>query len=156
MTIGELAKKSGASLQTIRYYEERRLLPRARRWAGSDYRDFDEDAVTCLQFIRSAKSLGFTLQEIQRLLDLRVPPRGSCEEVAGHLNHKIVELDRRMAEMRQMRKALSKMVTACCRRRTNDSCLVLWALEQSGGTKMPRVTAEPHWKAKSRSSRPNL
>ncbi len=135
MTIGELAKKSGASLQTIRYYEARGLLPRAHRFAGSDYRDFDDEAVTSLRFIRSAKLLGFTLREIQRLLDLRIPPRGSCDEVSAHLNQKIAELDRRMSEMGQMRRAMEKMIKACRRRGTRDSCVVLWALEQRSETK---------------------
>lgn len=131
MTIGELSKKTGVGIQTIRYYEQRGLLPQAHRWAGSDYRDFDADAESCLQFIGSAKTLGFTLNEIQQLLDLRVPPRGSCQEVETHLRKKITELDQRMTDIRKMRRTLTKLIAACTTCRAKTSCLVLWNLEHS-------------------------
>jgi MerR family copper efflux transcriptional regulator len=113
-------------------YERRRLLPRPHRWSGSGYRDFDDEALTCLRFIRGAKAVGFTLSEIKQLLDLRVPPRGSCAEVAMHFKNKISELDRQMAAIQRMRAALQKMMAACRGRKRNESCLALWKLEKPG------------------------
>lgn len=130
MTIGELAKKAGVNVQTIRYYERERLLPDAHRWPDSGYRDFDEEALLRLKFIRSAKELGFTLREIKELLDLRILPGESCAEMKQLLELKLADLDRRMKEMRRLRRVLDKLVTACGRRTRADNCPALWAIEK--------------------------
>ncbi|MBL9214620.1 MAG: heavy metal-responsive transcriptional regulator [Opitutaceae bacterium] len=129
MTIGELAKKVGVNVQTIRYYEREGLLPDAHRWPDSGYRDFDDEAFLRLQFIRSAKELGFTLREIKELLDLRVLPGESCAEVKQLLKAKLGDIETRMKEMRRLRRVLLKFVAACGHRRTKTSCPALWALE---------------------------
>ncbi|MGH8017294.1 MAG: heavy metal-responsive transcriptional regulator [Opitutaceae bacterium] len=129
MTIGELAKAAGVNVQTIRYYEREKLLPAPHRWPGSDYRDFDEEALLRLRFIRSAKDLGFTLREIKELLDMRLLPGESCAEVKQLLNGKLAEIEKRMNEMRRLRRVLKKFVVACDHRQTATSCPALWALE---------------------------
>ena len=130
MTIGELAKKAGVNVQTIRFYEREELLPGAHRWPDSGYRDFDDEALLRLQFIRSAKELGFTLREIKELLDLRILPGESCAEMKRLLELKLADLDRRMKEMRRLRRVLDKLVTACGRRTRPDTCPALWAIEK--------------------------
>jgi len=130
MTIGELARKVGVNVQTIRYYEREGLLPDAHRWPDSGYRDFDDKALLCLQFIRSAKDLGFTLREIKELLDMRVLPGESCAEVKELLEAKLGDIETRMKEMRRLRRVLLKFVAACGHRRATTSCPALWALEQ--------------------------
>ena len=129
MTIGELAKAAGVNVQTIRYYERQKLLPEPHRWPDSDYRDFDEDALLRLRFIRSAKQLGFTLREIKELLDMRLLPGESCAEVRQLLESKLGDLEKRMKEMRRLQRVLVKVISACGRRRTPTSCPALWALE---------------------------
>lgn len=129
MTIGELAKKAGVNVQTIRFYERESLLPEAHRWPDSGYRDFDDDALLRLQFIRTAKELGFTLREIKELLDMRILPGESCSEVRQIIGTKLVELDRRMAEMRRLRRSLVKLEKACGQSNKAESCPALWALE---------------------------
>jgi MerR family mercuric resistance operon transcriptional regulator len=135
MTIGELAKTAGVNVQTIRYYERMKLLPAAHRWPDSGYRDFDEEAALRLRFILSAQDLGFTLREIGELLDLRIIPGESCAEVRHLLEGKRAEVDRRMAEMRRLRRVLDELVDACAHRRKNTSCPALWAI--TGGQKKP-------------------
>lgn len=130
MTIGELAKQVGVNVQTIRYYEREGLLPDAHRWPDSGYRDFDDEASLRLQFIRSAKELGFTLREIKELLDLRILPGESCVEMKHLLELKLADLDRRMKEMRRLRRVLDKLVDACGHRTNADSCPALWAIEK--------------------------
>lgn len=130
MTIGELAKQAGVNVQTIRFYERERLLPDAHRWPDSGYRDFDDEALLRLRFIRSAKELGFTLREIKELLDMRILPGESCKEVRVILSTKLADLDRRMTEMRRLRRTLVKLEQACGRRRRTESCPALWALEK--------------------------
>jgi DNA-binding transcriptional MerR regulator len=130
MTIGELAKKVGVNVQTIRYYEREGLLPDAHRWPDSGYRDFDDEAVLRLKFIRSAKDLGFTLREIKELLDMRILPGESCAEVRQMIGTKLADLDRRMTEMRRLRRSLVKLEAACGRRSKAETCPALWAIEK--------------------------
>lgn len=130
MTIGALAKKADVNVQTIRYYEREGLLPDAHRWPDSGYRDFDDEALLRLRFIRSAKDLGFTLREIKELLDLRILPGESCEEMEHLLTVKLEDMDRRMKEMRRLRRVLTRLVTACQKRTDTDSCPALWAIEK--------------------------
>ena len=130
MTIGELAKAAGVNVQTVRYYEREGLLPKPHRWRDSNYRDFDDDALTRLRFIRSAKDLGFTLREISELLDLRILPGESCEEVKTLLGQKLADLEIRLADMRRLRRVLIKLQAACRDRKSNQSCPALWAIER--------------------------
>ena len=80
MTIGELARQAGVGVQTVRYYERRRLLPEAPRRA-SGYRAFAPAALERLRFIRRAQELGFTLSEIAELLALRLDPHTTAADV---------------------------------------------------------------------------
>jgi len=130
MTIGELARKAAVNVQTIRYYEREGLLANAHRWPDSGYRDFDEEALLRLRFIRSAKELGFTLREIRELLDMRILPGESCAEVRQMISAKLTDLDRRMIEMRRLRRTLVKLEVACGRRNRAESCPALWAIEK--------------------------
>jgi len=129
MTIGELAKNAGVNVQTVRYYERTKLLPAPHRWPDSGYRDYDEDALLRLRFIRSAKELGFTLNEIRELLELRILPGESCAEMKRLLQAKLSDIDARMKEMRRLRKVMEKLIGACQHRRRKTSCPALWAIE---------------------------
>lgn len=130
MTIGELANKAGVNVQTVRYYEREGLLPEAHRWPDSGYRDFDDEALLRLRFIRSAKELGFTLREIRELLEMRVLPGDSCAEVRQMIGAKLADLDQRIRDMRRLRRALIRMDEACRRRADRRRCPALWALER--------------------------
>ena len=117
------------NVQTIRYYEREKLLPVPHRWRDNNYRDFDDEALQRLRFIRSAKELGFALREIRELLDLRILPGESCQEVQKLVGTKIGEIDKRMKEMRRLRRILFKLLAACRRPKTAKTCPVLWAIE---------------------------
>jgi MerR family transcriptional regulator, copper efflux regulator len=130
MTIGELAKRAGVNPQTIRYYEREDLLPEAHRWPDSGYRDYDEEALDLLRFIRTAKDLGFTLREIKELLEMRVLPGESCAEVKRLIGTKLTDIHRRIKEMHRLRRVLVKLEAACGHRKDTRSCPALWALER--------------------------
>src|SRR6266849_10635237 len=91
LTIGELAKRARVNRETVRYYERRRLLPRPSR-SMSGYRIFSDDALRRLRFIRHAKALGFSLNEIKELLTLRVNSIGACDRVQERTRAKIAGL----------------------------------------------------------------
>lgn len=131
LTIGELAKQARVNRETVRYYERRRLLPRPAR-SPSGYRAFSDDALRRLRFIRHAKLLGFSLNEIRELLALRVNSIDTCDRVRERTEIKIADIERKIQALQQMKRALSELVAACSRRgRTND-CPILDSLEANG------------------------
>ncbi len=112
MNIGEASSASGVSAKMIRYYEEIGLIAPAGRTA-SNYRFYDADSVNRLRFVRRARSLGFSLDETERLLKLwDDKARASAEVKALALSH-VEELDRKIAEMQAMRDTLSHLAERC-------------------------------------------
>lgn len=130
MTVSELARKAQVGPQTVRYYEKRGLLPRPSRWGSAGYRDFDDEALASLHFIQGAKAARFTLSEIKRLIELRLPPRGSCEEGAVFFDSKLAQLARQAADIKRMTAAIRSMRAACRGRDRKDTCLALWRMER--------------------------
>lgn len=113
MTVGKAAERAGVSRKAIRLWEAKGLLPAAER-TEAGYRLFDEADLDVLLFIRRAKALGLTLEEINDILDLQRGGAQPCGRVTQMLDAHIEQIDHTMAELRQLRHAL---VTA---RRTAD------------------------------------
>ncbi len=112
MTIGQLAREAGVNVQTVRYYERRRLLPAPARRA-SGYRAFDAAALARLRFIRRAQELGFTLAEIAELLALRLDPHTTAADVKARANRKIADVDRKLRDLERIRDALTHLAGSC-------------------------------------------
>ena len=112
MTIGQLARRAGVGVQTVRYYERRHLLPAAARRA-SGYREFTPAALERLRFIRRAQELGFTLSEIADLLALRLDPRTTAADVKARAGEKIGEIDRKIHDLERIRHALIHLAGRC-------------------------------------------
>jgi len=132
LTIGQLAKQAHVNRETVRYYERRRLLSRPSR-SISGYRVFSDDAVRRLRFIRHAKMLGFSLNEIRELLALRVDSIDACDRVRVRTQAKIADIDNKIQLLRQMKAALTRLVGACERRGKTNDCPILDSLEAPGG-----------------------
>ena len=105
MRIGQLAEKVGVNPKTIRYYEGIGLLPDPER-LPSGYREYTDDDVDRLAFIRTAQRLGLSLSEISEILGFRDRSERPCDYVLGVLDRQVADLDRRMAEMGQLRREL--------------------------------------------------
>lgn len=112
MTIGELARKAGVGVQTVRYYERRQLLPEAPRRA-SGYREFTGTALERLRFIKRAQELGFTLAEIADLLALRLDPHTTAADVKGAAEAKIEQIDAKIHDLQHIKRALSHLAGEC-------------------------------------------
>src|SRR6266516_3830930 len=121
LTIGQVADAADANIQTIRYYERRGLFPTPRR-TPAGYRQYADDAVARLRFIKHAQELGFSLQEIQELLGLRVRHGAACDAVERKTRQRIRDLQR-------MKRTLERLATACTARRPTDDCPILEVLE---------------------------
>jgi MerR family Zn(II)-responsive transcriptional regulator of zntA len=108
MRVGELAAHFGLNPKTIRYYEEIGLLPRAGR-SDSGYRLYDERDVERLGFIRRAKTLGLSLDEIRDILAVQQEGAPPCDQVLSLIDTKISAIDRRMAELATFRAELASL-----------------------------------------------
>jgi MerR family transcriptional regulator, copper efflux regulator len=131
LTIGELAKRAQVNRETVRYYERRQLLPRPSR-SISGYRVFSDDALRRLQFIRHAKALGFSLNEIRELLALRIHSPNTCDRIRARTEAKIADIERKIEALRHVREALGTLVVACERRKKSSDCPILDNLETNG------------------------
>lgn len=112
LRVGEVAARTGVSVDTVRYYERRRLLPRAARTHGG-FRVFGPEAIERILFIKQAQGLGFTLNEVAQLLTGGGQGAAECRGVRDLLRAKIAELDERMALMRDFRRTLARHLAAC-------------------------------------------
>lgn len=135
ITIGTLAERASVGVETIRFYERQGLLPEPARTL-SGYRSYPEEAVERVRFIRRAKELGFTLDEIGELLALKVSHGKSCRSVHDRALAKLVDIDLRMKDLRTMRVALDALVQRCSGEKGTDDCTILDALSHG-----PRASA---------------
>jgi MerR family copper efflux transcriptional regulator len=112
LKIGDVARQAELSIDAIRFYEREGLLGRVRR-SNTGQRQYDDETVRRLAFVRRATALGFSLAEVKSLLTLRVSARMPCERVRERALTKLADIDRRIAELQQMRDALARLARAC-------------------------------------------
>jgi MerR family mercuric resistance operon transcriptional regulator len=129
LTIGQVAREAGVNVQTLRYYERRGLIPKPPRRA-SGYRQYPEDTVRRIRFIRHAKELGFSLKEVAELLALRADPKTPCSEVRNRARAKVGDIDERIAALDRMRDVLSELAEKCSGRGPVRECPILDTLDK--------------------------
>ncbi|HPF73440.1 MAG: heavy metal-responsive transcriptional regulator [Rhodanobacteraceae bacterium] len=127
MRIGELAQRSGLSADAIRFYESQKLLPPTRR-SASGYRQFGDDDLRRLNFIRRAKRLGFTLPEIAELLALSASKDDDMGALRDNVAQKLADVEARLAELRRVRGALRGLLDDCPGHGELRDCPILAAL----------------------------
>ncbi len=109
MLIGEVARRSGVSAKTVRYYEEIGLLGAPAR-TPSGYREFDDDVFERLAFIRSAQAVGLTLGEIRGIVALRDDGQAPCNHVLELLRERSQEIGRTIRRLRALQGELKRLV----------------------------------------------
>lgn len=129
MKIGEAAAASGCHLETIRYYERMGLLPQANRLTNG-YRDYGTSDVERLRFIVRGRDLGFSLDEIRRLLKLSASAELSCGEVDLLARQQLSAVKNRISELRRMARELQRTIDSCARQSCGE-CTILGALQST-------------------------
>jgi MerR family mercuric resistance operon transcriptional regulator len=129
LLIGDVARAARVNIQTLRYYERRRLLRGPER-EPNGYRRYDADAVRVVRFVKHAQALGFSLAEIKELLALRLDRRRSCGDVKRRAEAKLVDIEQKINGLRAMKKTLTRFLAACSGRGATSECPILEALDK--------------------------
>ena len=128
MKIGEVAKAAGVGIDAVRFYEREGLLPKpARRPSG--YREYSQDVILSLRFIKRAKELGFSLREISELLSLDRNPKATAGDVKRRAEQKLTDLEKRIRSLQRMRRALRKLMEECPGSGPTSRCSILRSLD---------------------------
>ena len=125
-SIGDLARRTGTKIETIRYYERIGLLPVPARTAGN-YPLYALKHLERLSFIRRGRDLGFSLDEVRALLGLSDDRTQSCAEVDGIARHHLMEVERKISDLTALRTELKQLIDQC-RHGTVAECRILDAL----------------------------
>lgn len=131
LTIGQIAKRAGVGVETVRFYERQGLIPEPPR-TTSGYRQFPADTVARIGFIQRAQELGFSLREIDELIALRLDGTSSGAEVRARAEAKIEDIEAKIHDLERMRGTLRELTRACSGRGTAAECPILEALADSG------------------------
>jgi DNA-binding transcriptional MerR regulator len=129
MKIGEFSQRAGVAIDTVRYYERQGLLPEPVRRA-SGYRSYAEGDVSRLRFVRRAKGLGFSLDEIRGLLDLSGRPEDDMGGLKAAAITKLADVEARIEELARIRDGLRTLVDACPGHGALQQCPILHALDE--------------------------
>ncbi|MGJ8680427.1 Cd(II)/Pb(II)-responsive transcriptional regulator [Paraglaciecola sp.] len=128
MKIGELSKTSGCSIQTIRYYEKEGLLADPERSEGN-FRLYSNKAMKELEFIKHCRSLDIPLANIKRLIELKNKPEESCLSVNTLIEQQLTLVNKRMKELKALKKELQQMASTCGSDSTIETCGIIKSLD---------------------------
>lgn len=129
--VGEIAEEAGVNVETLRYYEKIKIMPKPKR-KESRYRIYDENSLKRLVFINRAKTLGFTLKEIKELLELRIESASTCGDVKRLADHKLKDVEMKIKDLNTIRQLLVKLINQCNSEQvSSDECPIIESIEHS-------------------------
>ncbi|HED1413141.1 TPA: Cd(II)/Pb(II)-responsive transcriptional regulator [Serratia marcescens] len=140
--IGDLARRTGCEVVTIRYYEKEGLLPAPAR-SGGNFRLYGDVHIERLKFIRHCRSLDMTLSEIRALLTLRENPAQDCGDISTLLDAHIQQVNVRMGALLQLREYLVVLRGQCSGARPIQTCGILQGLSDCSVTSSKTGPATP-------------
>lgn len=126
LTIGHLAKAAEVNVETIRYYQRVKLITEPNKPAQG-YRIYPEETLKRIKFIKRAQQLGFSLKEIEELLQLG---EGNCHDVRQLAETKRNQIDKQINDLQNLRKTLSQLITSCKSDNRNSHCAIVEALSE--------------------------
>ncbi|MCP4176748.1 MAG: heavy metal-responsive transcriptional regulator [bacterium] len=124
LTIGQVSKETGLGIETIRFYERKKLIKDPPR-RESGYRDYPEETVDQLNFIKNAKELGFTLKEIKELLDLNSKAWTTAGDIKDKAEKKVEEIEHKLKMLTNIRDTLNKLIEECSGHGPKIKCPIL-------------------------------
>lgn len=130
LKIGQVARQAGLTVEAIRYYERLGLIEEAPR-GHSGYRQFDPGVLRRLRFVQRAQTLGFSLEEIRELLELRFSPTATATDVQERAREKLAGIEAKIAALEAMRGALRALLESCAGAGPASKCSILDALDRS-------------------------
>jgi len=126
--IGQVSKQARVGVETIRFYERRGVIEQPRRPDNGGYRDYPDDTVRRIRFVRSAQMLGFSLEEIIELLALETVAGARCIDVRGRAVTKLADVDAKIDSLRRIKHVLKELVRACPGQGPAKRCSILAAI----------------------------
>jgi DNA-binding transcriptional MerR regulator len=111
LRVGSIAKKAGVGVQTLHYYERIGLLPKPTR-SEANYRLYSPDALRRVRFIKKAQAVGFTLEEVRQILDMKNHGRAPCRKVTELGEKHLQEIDARLSQLRAYRRAVAESLNS--------------------------------------------
>lgn len=131
MTRGEISRLTDIPARTIRFYEDKRIIPIPER-DPNGYRNYDRSIVSRLKFIKNSQQLGFSLTEIKELADMKIDPEMSCESVHEKAKSKILNIELKITELHRIKDALNRFTMYCSPEKGIEECEFLSFLENIG------------------------
>jgi DNA-binding transcriptional MerR regulator len=138
LPIGELARRTGVKVPTIRFYEQIGLIAAPPRTEGNQRR-YGKTEIDRLNFIRHARELGFEVDHIRELLAMSQEPQASCHQADSIAQSHLLEVDRRIEKLRRLRGELARMIDECGHGRICD-CRIIEVLADHGHCAADHVT----------------
>ena len=126
MRIGELARATGTKAETIRYYEREGIRPAADR-TDSNYRDYSDEHLATLTFVRRARELGFSMAQVRELLALSDHDEKPCQDVDRLVQQQLAEVERKIADLKALHDELGQMLRSCQADKIGD-CQIIGSL----------------------------
>ncbi|WP_300381291.1 MerR family DNA-binding protein [Henriciella sp.] len=143
-TIGQAAKAADVNVETVRFYERKGLITQPLKPENGAMREYDDETVSQIRFIRQAQEIGFSLREISELLSLRADPGADCSDVRSRAIEKRADVEAKLGKLMRMRTALDGMIASCPGAGNVECCTILDAMQEepppSGSEQMTSET----------------
>jgi len=142
LRIGELATKTGLTAHTIRFYEKSGLINASQR-SESGYRYYTDTDVRQVEFVKTARKIGFSVDDVSTLLSIRVDKSNhTCQDVTEITQRKLNDVNEKISELLLMQQTLEILLNSCCGEPESAThCSIMEALDASNSLK-PRIIAE--------------
>jgi len=130
MRISQIARSAGVGVETVRFYERKKLIEQPRKPVSGGFRAYPSEVATQIRFIRRAQNLGFSLKEVKVLMSLRVDPEADCSEIRQRASVKRQEATEKIEQLHRVRDALDVVIGSCPGRGPTRACSIIDELEK--------------------------